>query len=252
MQFQKLMSYTIITKNRNSSDAYNIEGIIMTKKNRPQYMIFGIDPSGKPRCRSEFLTSKGSNADNKKYIKDHLIGKFKDYREPMILEVETGRIIEKLIEEIKDDIFRALDLVDKLPKGYALKLSVKKELGLEYMKKLDNKNFVKILLLEYVFNGKSLREVEYKRLGVYSLFYRGGHIYGDFLHKFGIYGEHKEKLNEDDLNDILKKHDIFGITKNQPIKTSIEFFDLCKEIGLMIDESKSKSIQGDIDEWVNG
>ena len=157
-------------------------------------------------------------------------------------------IIEKSIEERKNDIHLALKLCAEKPIGYTLKLNVKKKLGIEFMKKLDNPNFVRVLILKYAFNGKSLRKTKEEILGVYSSYYHGGHVYGNILHEFDIYKEHKEILNKDDLNNILKKYDIYNVAETQPIKTSVEFFDLCKEIGLMIDESKQT--QKNIDYWM--
>lgn len=224
--------------------------IEMTATKRIRYIIRMREPFGREFIRSQVISDTGNEADNNDFIKNNLKDELKSSKILSIENVEKGPFLKISKEKLKEDVMKAIKNTEKITVGFASKLSKKmrNELGVDIVKKLDDSNFHKYLILYYCHDGRSYRVIESEKLGVSSPHYHGGHIYSNFLNKhYNIYEEHKTCLDDDDVDNILKKMKILNIKRTHIIKTSIDIYDLNKDFFGYNPNQKQKNI----DDWIN-
>lgn len=203
-------------------------------------------PSGKEFSRVQYITDTGSKDSNKEFIKNNLKEKFKSFRIMRIEEVERGTFLDIQKEILTRTIWKAISDTNKIAiPGFAAKLPAKmrSEIGVNDLEKLDDPDFHKYFIFNYVTKGYcfSLRLLEEKMLGVKSGYRFGGHVADHILGGYyNIYEEHKACLPNKDVRDFLK-------TMN---KMKIEISDSLRDLLLMDVDNKSNKKKNNIDGWI--
>jgi len=213
---------------------------------RIMYVVRMQKLSGEEFSRSQFISDTGSNAGNKEFIKNNLKDEFKNFKIICIEKVERGSFLDIQKEILEKDIWRAIKNTDKIAiPGFAAKLPAKmrSELGVNDLEKLDDPDFHKYFIFNYVTKGLcfSLRLLEEKMLGVKSGYRFGGHVADHILGKYyNLYEEHKACLRGSDVRDFLK-------TMN---KMNIEVSDSLRDL-LLMDKSLSNKKKNNINDWID-
>lgn len=220
---------------------------------RKKYIVQKKDASGISSCQLCKITDTGSDIKDEKYIKDHLKKEYKTNKDTIIIKLKNGSPIERTKEELKSDVIKAIEKTNFITVGFASKFISKRDrkaIGAGMIENFDDPNFHLLFILAYGHDSKSYRTIETEKFGINPSFFHGGHVTSKILNKYyNLYIEHKGCLDDDDINEIIKKRTIYNIEKRQVIKTSMEIPSSIAEL-ISIGISISKKRQKRIGDWI--